>query len=56
MVENYHTNLLKNVKMIIAVMGFKNVTELNKEHLMLADESGKIHHDVKRVMDKKIRE
>jgi glutamate synthase domain-containing protein 2 len=56
MVENYHTNLLKNVKMIIAVMGLKNVTELDKEHLMLADESGKIHHDVKRVMDKKMRE
>jgi len=56
MVENYHTNLLKNVKMIIAVMGLRNVTELSKEHLMLADESGKIHHDVKRVMDKKMRE
>jgi glutamate synthase domain-containing protein 2 len=56
MVENYHTNLVKNVKMIIAVMGLKNVTELNKEHLMLADESGKIYHDVKRVMDKKMSE
>jgi glutamate synthase domain-containing protein 2 len=56
MVENYHTNLVKNVKMIIAVMGLKNVTELTKEHLMLADENGNIHHDVKRVMDKKIRE
>lgn len=56
MVENYHFNLLKNVKMIIAIMGLKNVTELKKDHLMLADESGKIHHDVKRVMDKKMRE
>jgi len=56
MVENYHTNLIKNVKMIIAVMGLKNVTQLSKDHLMLADENGNIQHDVKRVMDKKIRE
>ncbi len=54
MVENYHTHLLKNVKMIIAVMGLKSVKELNKDHLLLADESGNIHQDVKRVLDKKM--
>ncbi len=54
MVENYHRNMVKNVKMILAVMGLKNVSELNKKHLMLVDESGNIKHDIKRVMDKKI--
>jgi len=54
MVENYHKNMVKNVKMILAVMGLKNVSELDKNHLMLVDESGNIRHDIKRVMDKKI--
>ncbi len=56
MVENYHKNMVKNIKMILAVMGLKNVSELNKKYLMLVDESGNIKHDIKRVMDKKISE
>ncbi len=54
MVENYHRNMVKNIKMILAVMGLKNVTQLSKKYLMLVDESGNIKHDIKRVMDKKI--
>jgi glutamate synthase domain-containing protein 2 len=54
MVENYHKNLVKNIKMILAVMGLKNVTQLNKSHLMLVDENGNIKHDIKRVMDEKV--
>jgi len=54
MVENYHANLVKNIKMILAVMGLKNVSELNQKHLMLVDESGNLRHDIQRVMDKKI--
>ena len=56
MVENYHRNMVKNIKMILAVMGLKNVSHLNKKHLMLVDESGNIRHDIKRVMDKKIQD
>ena len=55
MVENYHRNLIKNIRMILAVMGLKNVNQLNKSHLMLVDENGNIKHDIKRVMDEKVR-
>jgi glutamate synthase domain-containing protein 2 len=54
MVENYHKNLVKNIKMILAVMGLKNVSQLDKSKLMLVDESGNIKQDIKRVMDKKV--
>jgi isopentenyl diphosphate isomerase/L-lactate dehydrogenase-like FMN-dependent dehydrogenase len=54
MVENYHRNLIKNIKMILAVMGLKNVTQLDKSKLMLVDESGNIKHDIKRVMEEKV--
>ncbi len=56
MVENYHHNLLKNIKMILAVMGLKNVSKLDKTHLMLIDENGNIKQDIKRVMDKKVQD
>ncbi len=56
MVENYHRNMVKNIKMILAVMGLKNVSQLDKNYLMLVDESGNIRHDIKRVMDKKIQD
>lgn len=54
MVENYHRNMVKNIRMILAVMGLKNVSTLNKNHLMLVDESGNIREDITSVMDLKI--
>ena len=54
MVENYHRNMVKNIRMILAVMGLKNVSSLSKSHLMLVDENGNIKQDIKRVMDEKI--
>jgi glutamate synthase domain-containing protein 2 len=53
MVENYHKNLLKSIKTILAVMGLSDISKLNKEHLLLVDENGYIHHDVKRYLEHK---
>ncbi|MCH9813904.1 MAG: FMN-binding glutamate synthase family protein [Epsilonproteobacteria bacterium] len=54
MVENYHNNIIKNVKVILAIMGLTHVSQLTKEHLMFVDDNGNIRHDIKRVMDKKV--
>ncbi len=48
--------ILKNIKMILAVMGLENIRKLKKEHLLLVDENGYIHHDIKRYLDKKYTE
>jgi len=53
-VENYHKNLLKNIKMILAIMGLKSVSELNSKHLMLVDDDGYIQQDVKRYLCEKL--
>ncbi len=53
MVQNYQNNLLKNIKTILAVMGLQNIHKLHKKHLLLVDENGYIHNDVKRYLDKK---
>ncbi len=55
MVENYHKNLLKHTKTMLAVMGLSDISRLNKSHLLLVDENGYIHHDVKRYLDNKYR-
>jgi glutamate synthase domain-containing protein 2 len=53
-VENYHNNLLQNIKMILAIMGLKNVSELTPKHLMLVDDDGYIQQDVKRYLGEKL--
>jgi glutamate synthase domain-containing protein 2 len=53
-VENYHKNLLKNIKMILAIMGVKDISQLNSKHLMFVDENGYIQQDVKRYLHKKL--
>jgi len=53
-VENYHNNLLQNIKMILAIMGLKNVSQLTPKHLMLVDDDGYIQQDVKRYLCEKL--
>jgi glutamate synthase domain-containing protein 2 len=51
---NYHKNLLSGVKTILAVMGLKDVKDLNKEHLTFIDKNGFIYTNIDRYLDKKI--
>jgi len=45
-IANYHNNLLKGIKNMLAVMGIKNVTDLNRRYLTFRNESGEIYFDV----------
>ena len=51
---NYHKNLLAGVRTILAVMGLKDVKDLNKEHLTFIDKNGFIYTNINRYLDKKI--
>jgi len=53
-VTKYHKNLLAGIKVILAVMGLKNVKKLNKEHLTFIDKNGFIYTDINRYLNKKI--
>lgn len=54
-VRDYHKNLLKNIKGLLAVMGLKNVNELNKHKIMFLDRNSKVHDNMddvfRRILD-----
>jgi len=45
-IANYHNNLLKGIKNMLAVMGLHNVTDLGRNHLTFRNEGGEIYFDV----------
>ena len=45
-IANYHNNLLKGIKNMLAVMGIKNIHDLNRSYLTFRNESGEIYFDV----------
>jgi len=45
-VRDYHKNLLKSIKGILAVMGLKNINELNKHKIMFLDRNSKVHDNM----------
>lgn len=51
---DYHDGLLKGLKTILAVMGLKHFSLLNHTQLNLVDMNGCIHHNIDRIMDKKL--
>ncbi|MEA3289145.1 MAG: FMN-binding glutamate synthase family protein [Campylobacterota bacterium] len=53
-IRDYHKNILKGVKMILAVMGLKNVNELSKENIMFLDKNSKVHDDIDAVFERKL--
>ena len=54
-VTSYHNNLIAEIKMILAVMGIKNVNDLSKEHLYFIDKNGRIYEDVHRYFQEKFK-
>lgn len=52
-IANYHNNLIKGVKTILAIMGLKHHSQLRKEHLSFIDRNGFIYNDVNRYYDEK---
>ncbi len=53
-IRNYHKNLLKGLKVILAIMGKKSVDELHSDDLTFVDKNGFIHSDINRYLDKKV--
>jgi glutamate synthase domain-containing protein 2 len=45
-IGNYHTNLIKGMKVVCAVMGVKNINDVNKSHLTFKNQSGEIYFDI----------
>ena len=45
-VRDYHKNLLKSIKGLLAVMGLKNINELTKHKIMFLDRNAKVHDNI----------
>jgi glutamate synthase domain-containing protein 2 len=53
-VANYHKNLLKNVKGLLAIMGLKNIKQLDKSKLFFIDKNSRVHDNIDEVFRKKL--
>ena len=53
-VANYHKNLLKNVKGLLAIMGLKNINQLNKHRLLFLDKDSRVHDNIDEVFKRKL--
>jgi glutamate synthase domain-containing protein 2 len=53
-IKNYHNNILKSMKSLLAVMGLKNVKELDKEKLIFLDRDSIIHDDMDSLFERRI--
>ncbi len=53
-VANYHNNLLKGLKTILAVVGKKSYRDLCKNDLQFIDKNGFVHNDVNRYYEDKL--
>lgn len=50
---NYHNNLIKGMKMMLAVMGFDHISKLSKRNLTFKNRSGEIYFNVEDYFKKK---
>ncbi len=53
-IANYHANLIKGVKTLLAVMGVKNINDLDKKHLTFKNRSGEIFFDIDNYFHQKL--
>ena len=51
-VRNYHKNLLKSIKGILAIMGLKNIRQVNKDKIMFLDGDSKVYDNIDEVFGK----
>lgn len=51
-VRDYHNNLIKGVKGLLAVMGIQNVQKLDKHKIMFLDRNSKVHDNIDKVFDR----
>ena len=53
-VRDYHKNLLKSVKGMLAIMGLKNVNQLNKHRIMFLDKDSRVHDNIDDVFKRRL--
>ncbi len=53
-IGNYHKNLVKNIKMILAVMGKKSIKDLDKSCLTFKNQNGEIYFDIDKYFHQKL--
>jgi len=53
-IGNYHTNLIKGMKVVCAVMGVKHFSELNKSQLTFKNHNGEIYFDIDKYFHHKL--
>ncbi len=52
-IANYHKNLLKGIRTLLAVMGKKSLKELNRKNLTYKNSTGEIYFDVDKYFEEK---
>jgi len=53
-IGNYHTNLIKSMKVVLCVMGIKNMKNLNKSLLTFKNQNGEIYFDIDKHFHQKL--
>jgi len=53
-IGNYHKNLIKSMKVVLAVMGIKDMNSLNKSMLTFKNRSGEIYFDIDKYFHNKL--
>ncbi len=53
-IANYHNNLIKGMKVILAIMGVEHVQDLEKKHLTFKNRSGEIFFDIDKYFHHKL--
>jgi len=53
-IGNYHKNLIKSMKVVLAVMGVKKFKDLNKKHLTFKNRNGEIYFDIDQYFHQKL--
>jgi len=52
-IANYHKNLIKGIRTLLAVMGKKSTKELNRKNLTFKNSDGEIYFDIDKYFDSK---
>jgi len=53
-IGNYHKNLIKNMRVVMAVMGVKSIQELHKDKLTFKNRNGEIYFDIDKYFHQKL--
>ena len=53
-IANYHRNIIKGLKTILAVMGYEKIDKLNHKNLTYKSENGEIYFDIDKYFENKL--